>query len=62
MSSAIVGSQFARFRRADRFFYEEGSDPLTRFTPPQLAEIKKITMSKVLCVTSIFSGQSKSTG
>ena len=49
--SAIAASQFARLRRADRFFYEN-QGPRTRFTPAQLREIKKTTLASVLCETT----------
>ncbi len=32
----IVGDQFARLKMGDRFFYDLGRDPDTRFTPDQL--------------------------
>ena len=35
-------------RKCDRFWYENGN-PLIRFTEAQLAEIRKITLSKVIC-------------
>lgn len=33
----------------DRFFYENGDSRYTRFTLDQLNEIKKTTMSSILC-------------
>ncbi|XP_059081163.1 uncharacterized protein LOC131878995 isoform X1 [Tigriopus californicus] len=51
--ASLVGSQFARFRRADRFFYEEGTSRLTRFSPRELAQIKRITMARLLCDSSV---------
>ena len=70
--TAIIGSQFARLRRADRFFYEDSTHRSTRcceqschhersrciagwlccidrFRPGELAEIKKVTMARILC-------------
>ena len=46
--SCIIGSQFKRLRQCDRFWYET-NDPILKFTPRQLAEIRKATLSKVLC-------------
>ncbi|CAG2162961.1 unnamed protein product [Oppiella nova] len=43
--------QFQKLKRCDRFWYET-SDPFLRFSEPQLAEIRKITLSKVLCDNS----------
>lgn len=45
----IIGSQFARLRRADRFFYEDNSDPRVAFSLPELREIKKVTFAHILC-------------
>ncbi|CAB0019328.1 unnamed protein product [Nesidiocoris tenuis] len=47
----LVGDQFARLRRSDRFFYEEGSTP-SSFSERQLAEIKKTSLARVLCDNS----------
>lgn len=46
--TCIIATQFKRLRHCDRFWYET-NDPIIRFTPQQLAEIRKITMSKVTC-------------
>lgn len=46
--ACIIGIQFRNLRKCDRFWYENGN-PLIRFTEAQLAEIRKITMSKVIC-------------
>ncbi|XP_022188065.2 peroxidase-like protein isoform X2 [Nilaparvata lugens] len=46
--ACIIGLQFRQLRKCDRFWYESG-DPLFRFTEAQLAEIRKSTLSKVLC-------------
>lgn len=47
----IIANTFAKFRRGDRFFYENGSEKhrMTRFTPPELREIRKYTMKHLLC-------------
>ena len=46
--ACIIGQQFLNLRKGDRFWYENGN-PLIRFTEAQLAEIRKITLSKVIC-------------
>lgn len=46
--ACIIGRQFTAIRRGDRFWYEN-DDPVSRFTPDQLAEIKKVTLSGVIC-------------
>jgi len=44
----IMGIQFRNFRKCDRFWYEN-ADPLVRFTDSQLTEVRKVTLSKLLC-------------
>ncbi|KAF2367927.1 hypothetical protein FHG87_001306 [Trinorchestia longiramus] len=44
----IMGIQFRNLRKCDRFWYEN-ADPLVRFTDSQLTEIRKVTMSRLLC-------------
>ncbi|XP_030764451.1 uncharacterized protein LOC115888752 [Sitophilus oryzae] len=44
----IIAIQFRQLRKCDRFWYEN-EDPTVRFTEQQLAEIRKITLAKVLC-------------
>ncbi|XP_068084351.1 uncharacterized protein [Anabrus simplex] len=46
--ACIIGIQFRQLRKCDRFWYEN-EDPAIRFTESQLAEIRKITLSKILC-------------
>ncbi|XP_046556440.1 peroxidase-like protein [Haliotis rubra] len=46
--TCLLGSQFSALKRGDRFWYEL-SEAVTRFTPAQLAEIRKVTLSRVLC-------------
>ncbi|KAM3956103.1 LOW QUALITY PROTEIN: chorion peroxidase-like [Aphomia sociella] len=46
----ILADQFARLKRGDRYFYEYGPDVNPgAFTPSQLAEIKKVTLSRIIC-------------
>ena len=51
----LIGTQFARLRRGDRFFYEDNTDPGVAFSPKELKEIKKTTMAHILC-NNLWSG------
>jgi Animal haem peroxidase. len=44
----LLGDQFSRLKRGDRFFYEEGGQPST-FTQDQLREIRKTSLARVIC-------------
>ncbi|XP_014357630.2 heme peroxidase 2 [Papilio machaon] len=46
--ACIIAIQFRQLRKCDRFWYEN-DNPAARFTEQQLAEIRKVTMSKILC-------------
>lgn len=46
--ACIIAIQLRQARKCDRFWYET-DDPNVRFTEHQLAEIRKITLSKVMC-------------
>jgi peroxidase len=46
--ATIIATQFARLRRSDRFFYENGKTQV-RFSLQELAEIKKVTFAHILC-------------
>ncbi|XP_058790188.1 uncharacterized protein LOC131663675 [Phymastichus coffea] len=46
--ACIIAIQFRQARKCDRFWYET-DDPNIRFSEQQLAEIRKTTLSKVLC-------------
>ena len=49
---SIIGDTFARLKLGDRFFYDLGKDKNTRFTPQQLQQIRKTSMSRVFCDNS----------
>ncbi|XP_065339548.1 heme peroxidase 2-like [Cloeon dipterum] len=46
--SCIIAMQFRKFRDCDRFWYETGSQ-VERFSPAQLAELRKTSLSKIIC-------------
>ena len=45
----IIGDQFARFKRADRFWFENGNHRESRFTLDQLNSLRSSSMSRVIC-------------
>ena len=47
----VIGLQFQRLRRCDRFWHET-NDPFVRFSESQLNQIRKMTLSKVVCSNS----------
>eukprot|EP00105_Crassostrea_gigas_P025286 XP_011445822.1 PREDICTED: peroxidase-like protein [Crassostrea gigas] len=49
--SCLLAYQFSLYKHGDRFWYENNDheNPLTAFTGPQLAQLKQITHSKILC-------------
>ncbi|XP_075210016.1 peroxidasin homolog isoform X3 [Lycorma delicatula] len=46
--TCIIGKTFRDLKRGDRFWYENRGWP-SSFTPEQLAEIRKIRLSRLLC-------------
>merc|ERR1711910_16147 len=49
--ACLIGKQFHNFRFGDRFWYENGGWP-SSFTLEQLAEIRRVKLSRVLCDNS----------
>ncbi|GMT13685.1 hypothetical protein PFISCL1PPCAC_4982, partial [Pristionchus fissidentatus] len=49
----LVAEQFARTKRCDRFFYENG-DQAGTFTPDQLSELRKVSLSSLFCSSSLI--------
>ena len=48
----IIGEQFRKLKRGDRFWYENGTNPTTRFSREQLQELRKTTLARLLCENS----------
>ncbi len=46
--ACVIGIQFQKLKRCDRFWYENSGSG-TRFSEAQLTEIRKITLSKIIC-------------
>jgi peroxidase len=45
----LVGDQFARLRRGDRFYYEEGGQP-SSFSPRKYIHTRRFSLYSVLCI------------
>merc|ERR1712107_522600 len=45
----IIGDQFARLKKGDRFFYDLGVDQNIAFSLAQLDEVRKTSMSRIIC-------------
>jgi peroxidase len=45
----IIGDQFSRLKKGDRFFYDLGTDTNIAFSPEQLEEIRKSSLARVIC-------------
>lgn len=49
MFLGIIAKQFRDLKFGDRFYYENGNEDLVKFSEDQLGEIRKTTMSRILC-------------
>ena len=45
----IIAKQFRDMKFGDRFFYENGHDEIIRLTYDQLREVRKSSMSRLIC-------------
>merc|ERR1712117_793520 len=45
----IIGDQFARLKKGDRFFYDLGNDRNIAFSLPQLNQVRKTSMARIIC-------------
>merc|ERR1712111_236149 len=45
----IIGDQFARLKKGDRFFYDLGLDNKIAFSLSQLNEVRKTSMARIIC-------------
>jgi peroxidase len=48
-NQGIIAKQFRDLKFGDRFFYENGNDEATRLSLEQLNEIKKSSLSRIIC-------------
>ena len=45
----IIGDQFARIKKGDKFFHDLGVDQQRAFTLSQLDQIRKTSMARIIC-------------
>ena len=45
----ILGDQFARLKKGDRFFYDLGVDSRLAFNPSQLDQIRRTSLARIIC-------------
>jgi len=48
----IIGDQFARLKKGDRFFYDLGVHANTRFSQQELDEVRKASLARLICDNS----------
>ena len=48
----IIGDQFARLKKGDRFFYDLGIDSNIMFSTEELQEIRKSNLARLICDNS----------
>ena len=60
-SQCLLGDQFIRLKRGDRFWYESGAGE-TRFSPAQLREVKRASLARILCDNTDIQQVSRSAG
>ncbi|XP_067664572.1 chorion peroxidase-like [Haliotis asinina] len=46
--TCLLGKQFQAFKKGDRFWFE-GNNEYVKFSPEQLAEIRKASLSRIIC-------------
>ena len=47
--ATIIASTFARLKRSDRFYYENGRDKGSRFNPFELQQIRRFSIAHLMC-------------
>ena len=48
----IIGDQFARLKKGDRFFYDLGTSPRTAFSAGQLQVVRAASLARIICENS----------